>query len=69
MPDVSRPRFLTTTANALDGYRVLEIYGVVRGITVRSRSVFGTVGVQISWLWLCSREAPAAVPTFLKTSP
>ena len=41
---VTRPRFLTTTANALDGYRVLEIYGVVRGITVRSRSLFGTMG-------------------------
>lgn len=48
MPDaVSRPRFLTTTANAIDGYRVLEIYGVVRGITVRSRSVFGTVGAKL----------------------
>ena len=44
---VARPRFLTTTANALDGYRVLEIYGVVRGITVRSRSVFGTVGAKL----------------------
>ena len=41
---VTRPRFLTTTANALDGYRVLETYGVVRGITVRSRSLFGTIG-------------------------
>ena len=50
MPDVSRPRFLTTTANALDGYRVLEIYGVVRGITVRSRSVFGTVGAALQAL-------------------
>ena len=48
MPDaVSRPRFLTTTSNGLDGYRVLEIYGVVRGITVRSRSVFGTVGAKL----------------------
>ena len=45
MPDaVTRPRFLTTTSNALDGYRVLETYGVVRGITVRSRSFFGTMG-------------------------
>jgi uncharacterized protein YbjQ (UPF0145 family) len=48
MPDaVTRPRFLTTTSNALDGYRVLEIYGVVRGITVRSRSVFGTFGAKL----------------------
>ena len=48
MPDaVARPRFMTTTSNALDGYRVLETYGVVRGITVRSRSVFGTVGAKL----------------------
>ena len=51
MPDaITRPRFLTTTANALDGYRVLEIYGVVRGITVRSRSLFGTVGAVLQSL-------------------
>lgn len=50
MPDLSRPRFLTTTANALDGYRVLEIYGVVRGITVRSRSLVGTVGAVLQSL-------------------
>ena len=42
--DVARPRFLTTTANELAGYRVVETYGVVRGITVRSRSIFGRVG-------------------------
>ena len=46
----TRPRFLTTTGNALDGYRVLETYGVVRGITVRSRSVFGTVGAKLQSL-------------------
>jgi uncharacterized protein YbjQ (UPF0145 family) len=47
---MTRPRFLTTTSNALDGYRVLEIYGVVRGITVRSRSLFGTVGAVLQSL-------------------
>ena len=36
--------FLTTTSNALDGYRVTQTFGVVRGITVRSRSFFGTMG-------------------------
>ena len=51
MPDAAtRPRFLTTTSNALDGYRVLEIYGVVRGITVRSRSVVGTAGAKLQAL-------------------
>jgi uncharacterized protein YbjQ (UPF0145 family) len=35
---------LTTTTFTLEGYRVLQTLGVVRGITVRSRSVFGTIG-------------------------
>ena len=41
---LSAPTFHATTANTLDGYDVLETFGVVRGITVRSRSVFGTLG-------------------------
>ncbi|MBI4027164.1 MAG: YbjQ family protein [Verrucomicrobia bacterium] len=35
---------MTTTAFTLDGYRVVKTLGVVRGITVRSRSIFGTIG-------------------------
>ncbi len=35
---------MTTTAFELDGYRVTRGLGVVRGITVRSRSIFGTLG-------------------------
>lgn len=35
---------LTTTAFTLDGYRVTRSLGVVRGIMVRSRSIFGTIG-------------------------
>ena len=35
---------MTTTGFALDGYRVTRNLGVVRGITVRSRSIFGTIG-------------------------
>ncbi|HEX3275269.1 MAG TPA: YbjQ family protein [Gemmatimonadales bacterium] len=35
---------LTTTAFTLDGYRIAETLGVVRGITVRSRNIFGTIG-------------------------
>jgi uncharacterized protein YbjQ (UPF0145 family) len=35
---------LTTTAFTLDGYRIVETLGVVRGITVRSRSILGTIG-------------------------
>ena len=33
--------FLTTTSINIDGYDVVQTYGVVRGIVVRSRSVFG----------------------------
>jgi len=33
-----------TTALGFDGYRITQHRGVVRGITVRSRSVFGTIG-------------------------
>ncbi len=35
---------LTTTTFELDGYRVVKQLGVVRGIVVRSRSLFGTIG-------------------------
>jgi uncharacterized protein YbjQ (UPF0145 family) len=35
---------LTTTAFTLDGYRIVQNRGVVRGIIVRSRSIFGTIG-------------------------
>jgi len=35
---------MTTTAFTLDGYEVRKSLGIVRGITVRSRSVFGTIG-------------------------
>jgi uncharacterized protein YbjQ (UPF0145 family) len=35
---------LTTTTFTLDGYRVVRNLGVVRGITVRSRSILGTLG-------------------------
>ena len=35
---------LTTTAFTLDGYSITRNLGVVRGIMVRSRSIFGTIG-------------------------
>ncbi len=38
---------MTTTAFTLDGYQVKRTLGVVRGITVRSRSVFGTLGASL----------------------
>lgn len=38
---------LTTTAFEIDGYRITKNLGVIRGITVRSRSVFGTIGAAL----------------------
>ncbi len=35
---------MVTTALELPGYRIVRGLGVVRGVTVRSRSVFGTIG-------------------------
>src|SRR5437868_12014460 len=35
---------LVTTAFTLDGYRIVRNLGLVRGIVVRSRSIFGTIG-------------------------
>ncbi len=35
---------MTTTTFDLPGCRVIRNLGVVRGITVRSRSIFGTIG-------------------------
>ncbi len=35
---------LVTTALVLDGFRITRSLGIVRGIIVRSRSIFGTIG-------------------------
>jgi uncharacterized protein YbjQ (UPF0145 family) len=41
---------MTTTAFTLDGYRISKTLGVVRGITVRSRSIVGTIGGSLQTL-------------------
>lgn len=41
---------MVTTAFELDGYRIVRNLGVVRGIVVRSRSVFGTIGASLQTL-------------------
>jgi len=43
-------RRLVTTAAELPGYRVTASFGVVRGITVRSRSVIGNIGAALQTL-------------------
>ena len=35
---------IVATTNDLPGYRIVRTIGMVRGITVRSRSIFGTIG-------------------------
>ncbi len=40
-----------TTANELSGYRIARTLGIVRGITVRSRSIVGTIGAGIQSLF------------------
>lgn len=51
VPGRQAPEFLTTTANSLEGYRITRTLGVVRGITVRSRSVIGNVGVKFQQIF------------------
>jgi uncharacterized protein YbjQ (UPF0145 family) len=41
---------MTTTGFAIDGFRVVRTLGIVRGITVRSRSIFGTLGGSLQTL-------------------
>lgn len=38
---------MVTTQFELDGFRVVRTLGVVRGIVVRSRSIFGTIGASL----------------------
>ena len=65
----------TTTAFALDGYRVAKTLGVVRGIVVRSRSIVGNIGAGFQTLFggnislytnLCERTRSDAFELMLK---
>jgi uncharacterized protein YbjQ (UPF0145 family) len=42
---------IVTTTNDIAGYRITRHLGVVRGITVRSRSVIGNIGAGIQSLF------------------
>jgi len=66
---VSPPRFsvshqMVTTAFELPNYRVVQNLGVVRGIVVRSRNIFATIGASLQtvvggnitvWTKLCEQ--------------
>jgi uncharacterized protein YbjQ (UPF0145 family) len=41
---------MVTTALELPGYRIVRNIGVVRGIVVRSRNLFGTIGAGLQTL-------------------
>ena len=41
---------MTTTTFEINGFKVMNTLGVVRGITVRSRSIFGTIGGSLQTL-------------------
>lgn len=41
---------MITTAYDLPGYRVVKTLGLVRGVTVRSRSILGTLGASLETL-------------------
>jgi uncharacterized protein YbjQ (UPF0145 family) len=42
---------IVTTTNDLPGYRIVRHIGVVRGLTVRSRSIVGNLGAAIQILF------------------
>src|SRR5512139_2848309 len=44
------PHSATTTGFDLPGFRIVECLGVVRGVVVRSRSLFGTIGAGLQTL-------------------
>lgn len=48
---LSQTHPLTTTTFELPGFRVVQSFGVVRGIIVRSRSVVGNLGASIQSLF------------------
>ena len=41
---------MITTNPTIEGYRVVKSLGIVRGVTVRSRSIFGTIGAAFQTL-------------------
>ncbi|OFX42044.1 MAG: hypothetical protein A2046_14145 [Bacteroidetes bacterium GWA2_30_7] len=66
---------LITTSNALEGYRVKKQLGLVRGITVRSRSIVGNIaggfmtifgGKSAIYTELCEKAREEALQLMIK---
>ncbi len=49
-PKYSVAHHMVTTTFDFPGFRIIRTLGVVRGITVRSRSLFGTIGAGLQTL-------------------
>jgi uncharacterized protein YbjQ (UPF0145 family) len=56
-------RMIVTTTNDVTGYRVVQHLGVVRGLTVRSRSIIGNIGAGIQ---RCSAVTSPSTPSLPK---
>ncbi len=41
---------MTSTAFEISGYKIIKNLGIVRGVTVRSRSIFGNIGAAFQTL-------------------
>jgi uncharacterized protein YbjQ (UPF0145 family) len=66
---------MATTAFTIDGQKIVKSLGIVRGITVRSRSIFGTIGGSLQTIFggnislftqLCERSRSDAFDMMLK---
>jgi uncharacterized protein YbjQ (UPF0145 family) len=66
---------MTTTTFGLEGYSVVQTLGVVMGVTVRSRSVFGFIGASLqtivggriaNFVALCERARQEAFELMLQ---
>lgn len=66
---------LITTSNSLDGYHITKQLGLVRGITVRSRSIIGNIaggfmtlfgGRSVIYTELCERAREEALRLMIK---
>ncbi|HUR95667.1 MAG TPA: YbjQ family protein [Gemmatimonadales bacterium] len=42
---------MTSTTFTLDGFQIVQSLGVVRGVTVRSRSLIGTIGAKVETMF------------------
>ena len=67
----------TTTTFTIEGYKIIKNLGVVRGVIVRSRSIFGTIGASLQTIFggdislyseLCEKTREDAFSRMIKHS-